>query len=353
MFLFFQCNLVHILNEETWSGRLQSFSSTIWSALLYIFEHSYVSSVGSLTLLMASYSFVPSKLTRKKRVVIGALHVLAHLTAALLLMLLMELGIEVCIRNHLLATSGMPSHILLPTTTLRLKFLLYVNIKLYALVVISLLNIKGTLCSHLNLGYIHFMVSNWIKLSKFNIISFRASICTSNCQWCQGELKGFIWRNCGGHVLDNCHHLGTIGSKLCPHKSSSEAYVARLLLFLLTREVLLSSCSYTQGRRFFCYISVFYIGYHPLYDWYRSMESEHFPDPTGLRARLEQWTLGLYPACIKYLMSAFDVPEVIRLFPYTFYFLANGFVSHTSVHFYNFVYEAFRLPVTFLFIHFM
>lgn len=44
------------------------------------------------------------------------------------------------------------------------------------------------------------------------------------------------------------------------------------------------------------------------------MESEHFPDPTGLRARLEQWTLGLYPACIKYLMSAFDVPEVIRIF---------------------------------------
>lgn len=157
--MFPQCNLVHILNEETWYGRLQSFSSTIWSALLYIFEHSYVSSVGSLTLLMASYSFVPSKLTRKKRAIIGGLHVLAHLTAALLLMLLMELGIEVCIRNHLLATSG----------------------------------------------------------------------------------------------------------------------------------------------------------YHPLYDWYRSMESEHFPDPTGLRARLEQWTLGLYPACIKYLMSAFDVPEIMAV----------------------------------------
>jgi len=157
--MFPQCNLVHILNEETWSGRLQSFSSTIWSALLYIFEHSYVSSVGSLTLLVASYSFVPSKLTRKKRAIIGGLHVLAHLSAALLLMLLMELGIEICIRNHLLATSG----------------------------------------------------------------------------------------------------------------------------------------------------------YHPLYDWYRSMESEHFPDPTGLRTRLEQWTLGLYPACIKYLMSAFDVPEVMAV----------------------------------------
>lgn len=157
--MFPQCNLVHILNEETWSGRLKSFSSTIWSALLYIFEHSYVSSVGSLTLLMASYSFVPSKLTRKKRAIIGGLHVLAHLTAALLLMLLLELGIEICIRNHLLATSG----------------------------------------------------------------------------------------------------------------------------------------------------------YHTLYDWYRSMESDHFPDPTGLRARLEQWTLGLYPACIKYLMSAFDVPEVMAV----------------------------------------
>lgn len=51
-------------------------------------------------------------------------------------------------------------------------------------------------------------------------------------------------------------------------------------------------------------------GYHTLYQWYRSAESEHFPDPTGLRARIEQWTFGLYPACIKYLMSAFDVPEV-------------------------------------------
>ncbi|RRT73538.1 hypothetical protein BHM03_00003458 [Ensete ventricosum] len=43
------------------------------------------------------------------------------------------------------------------------------------------------------------------------------------------------------------------------------------------------------------------------------MENEHFPDPTGLRARIEQWTFGLYPACIKYLMSAFDVPEVIEV----------------------------------------
>ncbi|KAK4390591.1 hypothetical protein Sango_2122400 [Sesamum angolense] len=54
-------------------------------------------------------------------------------------------------------------------------------------------------------------------------------------------------------------------------------------------------------------------GYHTLYEWYRSVESEHFPDPTGLRARIEQWTFGLYPACIKYLMSAFDIPEAHKL----------------------------------------
>ncbi|PSS31405.1 Digeranylgeranylglyceryl phosphate synthase [Actinidia chinensis var. chinensis] len=54
-------------------------------------------------------------------------------------------------------------------------------------------------------------------------------------------------------------------------------------------------------------------GYHTLYEWYRSVESEHFPDPTGLWARIEQWTFGLYPACIKYLMSAFDAPEVMAI----------------------------------------
>ncbi|KZV52544.1 Calcineurin-like metallo-phosphoesterase superfamily protein isoform 1 [Dorcoceras hygrometricum] len=53
--------------------------------------------------------------------------------------------------------------------------------------------------------------------------------------------------------------------------------------------------------------------YHTLYEWYRAVESEHFPDRTGLRARMEQWTFGLYPACIKYLMSAFDVPEVMAV----------------------------------------
>ena len=56
-------------------------------------------------------------------------------------------------------------------------------------------------------------------------------------------------------------------------------------------------------------------GYHSLYDWYHSKEGEHFPDPAGLRSRIERWTFGLYPACIKYLMAAFDVPEVNKVTP--------------------------------------
>lgn len=63
----------------------------------------------------------------------------------------------------------------------------------------------------------------------------------------------------------------------------------------------------------FFFICSFGAGYHTLYQWYKTVETEHFPDPTGLRARIEQWTFGLYPACIKYLMSAFDIPEVSNL----------------------------------------
>ncbi|XAR61855.1 hypothetical protein NMG60_11016389 [Bertholletia excelsa] len=157
--MFPQCNLDHILRDDTFSGHLRSFFGTVWDAFMYLIGYSYVSLAGVLLLLAAAFAFVPTKMSRKRRLTIGILHVLAHLTAALILMLMLELGVETCIRHKLLATSG----------------------------------------------------------------------------------------------------------------------------------------------------------YHTLYEWYRSVESEHFPDPTGLRARIEQWTFGLYPACIKYLMSAFDIPEVMAV----------------------------------------
>lgn len=65
-----------------------------------------MSLVGAIVLLIAAYSFVPPKLSRKKRAIIGVLHVSAHLTAALILMLLLEIGVETCIRHKLLGTSG-------------------------------------------------------------------------------------------------------------------------------------------------------------------------------------------------------------------------------------------------------
>ncbi|CAL9114718.1 unnamed protein product [Musa textilis] len=157
--MFPQCDVFRILHDDSLSGRLNNFFSTMWRNFLYMLEHSYVSLVGTLLLTVASFFFLPTKLSRKSRAVIGVLHVSAHMFAALILMLLLELAIDICVRNRLLATAG----------------------------------------------------------------------------------------------------------------------------------------------------------YHTLYEWYRSMESEHFPDPTGLRARIEQWTFGLYPACIKYLMSAFDVPEVMAV----------------------------------------
>ncbi|MFS8023777.1 putative nucleotide-binding alpha-beta plait domain superfamily, RNA-binding domain superfamily [Helianthus anomalus] len=67
-----------------------------------ILLHTYVSSVVALLLLAAAISFVPSKVSKKKKVIIGVVHVSAHLASALVLILLMELSVETCIRHNLL-----------------------------------------------------------------------------------------------------------------------------------------------------------------------------------------------------------------------------------------------------------
>lgn len=79
---------------------------TIWDAFMYMLGHSYISLAGALILLVTAITFVPNKISRKRRIMIGVLHVSAHLASALILMLLMELGVETCIRHNLLATSG-------------------------------------------------------------------------------------------------------------------------------------------------------------------------------------------------------------------------------------------------------
>jgi len=148
-----------MFQDNTVGGHVREFSAGMGRAFMDMLEHSYVSVTGLLVLVALSVLFVPVKVSRSKRVVIGLLHASAHLTAAMALMMMLEIGLETCVRHRLLGTSG----------------------------------------------------------------------------------------------------------------------------------------------------------YHSLYDWYHSKEGDHFPDPTGLRARMESWTFGLYPACVKYLMTAFDMPEVMAV----------------------------------------
>lgn len=87
-------------------GHIQQFWSVMGHAFVDMLEDSYVSVAGFSTLLFLSILFVPVKVSRRKRVVIGLLHVGAHLTAAMMLMLLLELGIETCVRHQLLGNTG-------------------------------------------------------------------------------------------------------------------------------------------------------------------------------------------------------------------------------------------------------
>jgi hypothetical protein len=54
-------------------------------------------------------------------------------------------------------------------------------------------------------------------------------------------------------------------------------------------------------------------GSHSLFRWFSQQEQRLFPDENGLRFWLERVTLGLYPACIKWAMFLFDVPEALAV----------------------------------------
>ncbi|KAL4649731.1 hypothetical protein ACB092_01G035800 [Castanea dentata] len=157
--MFPQCELDHIFKEDSISGFSRSFFGTVWNAFIFMMDLSYVSLGGATLLLILAIAFVPSKVSSKTRVMIGVLHVSAHLAAALILMLVLELGIETFVRHKLVATSG----------------------------------------------------------------------------------------------------------------------------------------------------------YHSLYRWHQSMFHRHLPVPIAIQDSIKRWTFGLYPACIKYLMSAFDLPELMAV----------------------------------------
>ncbi|KAG7941523.1 hypothetical protein I3843_16G049200 [Carya illinoinensis] len=78
---------------------------TVWSAFMYMVNHSYVSLGGSVLFLMAAIAFTPSKRSWTTRIVIGFCHFSVHLVVDLLLLWLFELGVEMFVQIGLLETS--------------------------------------------------------------------------------------------------------------------------------------------------------------------------------------------------------------------------------------------------------
>lgn len=105
-FTFGQCELDHIFQADSVSGFWWSCFGTVGNAFIYMLERSYVSLGGAALLAIVAIAFAPYKGSWKSRVTIGILHLSAHLTAALFLMLVLELGVEMLVRHKLLATSG-------------------------------------------------------------------------------------------------------------------------------------------------------------------------------------------------------------------------------------------------------
>ncbi|XP_040998137.1 uncharacterized protein LOC121244173 [Juglans microcarpa x Juglans regia] len=101
-----QCELDHVFEVDSKLGFWRTCFRTLWNAFIYMLEHSYVSLGAATLLVVVAMAFIPSKVSWKKRVAIGILHVSAHLSAALILMLVLELGVGVLVHRKLLGTSG-------------------------------------------------------------------------------------------------------------------------------------------------------------------------------------------------------------------------------------------------------
>uniref|UniRef100_A0A0E0LGK7 Uncharacterized protein n=1 Tax=Oryza punctata TaxID=4537 RepID=A0A0E0LGK7_ORYPU len=91
---------------DSWADCVNSYFTEMWNVVYEILEHSYVSLAGVVTLLMIRFFFIPTEPCHRRRALLGFLHADAHLTSAVVLMLLAELAIEICICNNPLATSG-------------------------------------------------------------------------------------------------------------------------------------------------------------------------------------------------------------------------------------------------------
>ena len=72
-------------------------------------------------------------------------------------------------------------------------------------------------------------------------------------------------------------------------------------------------------------------GLHALYAAYAEQEAMHFPDPNDIRGTIASLTFGLYPACIRWAMTLFDVLEYSAFFRAQVCQACGNFASFSSL----------------------
>lgn len=75
-------------------------------------EYSYVLMIGIFVFLVLVVLFVFVKVLRSKRIIIGFFYVILYFVSVMVLMLLFEIGIEICIRYNYLGISGIEFRII-------------------------------------------------------------------------------------------------------------------------------------------------------------------------------------------------------------------------------------------------
>ncbi|XP_075668225.1 uncharacterized protein LOC142638081 [Castanea sativa] len=101
-----QCELDHTFQTISASSYWSSCFAAIKNAFIYILEDSNVSLGSATLLLIVAVAIVPSTVSFKNRVMIGATHVFVHLAAALSYSVMLEVSIVGLVQSKTLQTSA-------------------------------------------------------------------------------------------------------------------------------------------------------------------------------------------------------------------------------------------------------
>ncbi|KAJ4966131.1 hypothetical protein NE237_017980 [Protea cynaroides] len=125
-----------------------------------------------------------------------------------------------------------------------------------------------------------------------------------------GNILGFRKRNLGFDIIGGIIYFILVFSMFPQWQHISRAIIGILHVSAHMTAVLILMLSMELGVEM-CINQKLVppSGYHTLYKWFLS-ERKHVPGAASFLAFINQWTFGLCSACIKYIMFAFDVPEV-------------------------------------------